>query len=98
MPPKKSDSISTLQLAINGIDQFVATVQIPYRLLKLESITIMGGSNAISKKYYRERIWERAERCKDLQVDILQFLTSLQNSRDPEYFQEEVVKLNNGGI
>ncbi|MCG4627814.1 hypothetical protein L0N15_17210, partial [Anaerostipes hadrus] len=39
-----------------------------------------------------------AEKLWDLQVDVLQFLTSLQNSkRDPEYFQEErLLKLNNG--
>lgn len=38
-----------------------------------------------------EKLW-------DLQIDVLQFLISLQNSKkDPEYFQEErLLKLNNG--
>ena len=112
------ESISTLQLAINGIDQFINDNSNSLSLANWNPITIMGGSNAISKKNTTEGFGNgvndktqkfkrkylnflnlmSAEKLWDLQVDVLQFLTSLQNSkRDPEYFQEErLLKLNNG--
>ncbi|AJQ04707.1 AEG_G0003580.mRNA.1.CDS.1 [Saccharomyces cerevisiae] len=112
------ESISTLQLAINGIDQFINDNSNSLSLANWNPITIMGGSNAISKKNTTEGFGNgvndntqkfkrkylnflnlmSAEKLWDLQVDVLQFLASLQNSkRDPEYFQEErLLKLNNG--
>ncbi|MCQ5086560.1 hypothetical protein NE685_12440, partial [Cutibacterium acnes] len=100
------------------IDQFINDNSNSLSLANWNPITIMGGSNAISKKNTTEGFGNgvndntqkfkrkymnflnlmSAEKLWDLQVDVLQFLTSLQNSkRDPEYFQEErLLKLNNG--
>lgn len=118
-PKMTSDeNISTLQLAINGIDQFINDNSNSLSFANWNPITIMGGFNASSKKTItqgcengvndKNQTFKRkylnflnlmsAEKLWDLQIDVLQFLVSLQNSkRDPEYFQEErLLKLNNG--
>ncbi|CAI4055528.1 hypothetical protein SKDZ_02G2390 [Saccharomyces kudriavzevii ZP591] len=118
--PKMSsnENISTLQLAINGIDQFINDNSNSISLANWNPITIMGGFNtssrnnvtqgseneeddnnqALIRRYLNFLNLMSTEKLWDLQIDILQFLGSLQNSkRDPEYFQEErLLKLNNG--
>ncbi|CAI4037368.1 hypothetical protein SMKI_02G2420 [Saccharomyces mikatae IFO 1815] len=112
------DNISTLQLAINGIDQFINNSSNSLSSTNWNPISIMGGLNTKSKnsitpdslnetidnnqsskrKYVNFLNLMSADKLWDLQIDVLQFLVSLQNSkRDPEYFQEErLLKLNNG--
>ncbi|CAI1919330.1 hypothetical protein SEUBUCD646_0D03410 [Saccharomyces eubayanus] len=113
-----NENISSLQLAINGIDQFINDNSNSLSLINWNPIAIMGGFNNSSKgnntqgsqselvgnkqaskrKYLNFLSLMNTEKLWDLQIDVLQFLISLQNSKkDPEYFQEErLLKLNNG--